>query len=180
MRHLSSQSKLENRVFAHFQLPELPRKEWSGSDRVLCNNILIRSRHIGPQTIFKRRVPRRFMDLYLSELKWEFSWNWWSIVLDLCFIRATERPMWDMHMLAIWLWWICDMCQGGKVVGQFGILDAVNALIDIIQLGSTQKALPQGNWRPKEQDNNDKSVAKWKKASVLMVCIVKANAKWKS
>lgn len=27
------------------------------------------------------------------------------------------------------------------MVGQFGILDAVKALIDIIQLGSTQKAL---------------------------------------
>lgn len=49
--------------------------------------------------------------------------------------------MWDVHMFPIWLLWICDMCQGGKVVGQFGILDAVKALIDIIQLGSTQKAL---------------------------------------
>lgn len=57
-------------------------------------------------------------------------------------------------------------------MGQFGTVDAVKALIKIIQLGSTQKAL----FVPRAiegQHNNDKSVAVWRRSSVSMVCIVR-------
>lgn len=65
MWHSGSQSKLESKdFFAHFKLPELPRNDWSGSDTVLCNNILIR-RQTGPQKKFERAVPRRFIDSYV-------------------------------------------------------------------------------------------------------------------